>query len=294
MIGYYLLRVLIFSFSGLPFSILYLCSDGIAWILQYVLRYRQNVILTNLGNSFPELDPAATQRILKKYYRNLSDIILEGIKGMSTDEATLIERYRFVNPELITNYFTQGKSVVGLVAHYNNWEWGALATKAQIKGPVIGVSKSIHNQYIDRYIKSRRARFGAEIIDMPQTPRAIIKHKEQASMFVLIADQSPSNGRNAHWINFLNQETACLPGPDKIARRTNYPVVYFDVKRIRRGYYEIEAILLSDQASKLEETDLTKLYFRQLEKIIKRAPENWLWSHKRWKKRRISSLSSKE
>lgn len=294
MIGYYLLRILIFGFSWLPFTILYFCSDGLAWVLQHVLHYRRKVILTNLSRSFPELDPAATQRILKKFYRNLSDIILEGIKGMSSNEKTLVERYHFVNPQLITNYFEQGRSVLGLVAHYNNWEWGALATKAQIKGPVIGVSKSIHNKYIDQYIKSRRARFGADIIDMPQTPRAIIQHKERPSMFVLIADQSPSNGRNAHWIDFLNQDTACLPGPDKIARRTNYPVIYFDVRRLRRGYYEIEAILLTDHAAKYEETAITKLYFRQLEKIIRRAPENWLWSHKRWKKRRISSLSSKE
>lgn len=294
MVGYFFLRMAIVLVGLLPFSWLYKISDGLAWFLGSVLRYRRQVILTNLSKSFPELDPDETQRILHKIYVNLSDVALEGLKGMSLNQANLVERYQFVNPELLSRYFKKGQSVIGLVAHYNNWEWGALATDVQIKGQVVGVSKSIHNKWIDRYIRNRRARFGAIIIDMPQTARTIIKYRDQPSLFVLIADQSPSNGRNAHWINFLNQDTACLVGPDKIARRTNYPVVYFDVQRVKRGFYEITARLLEDQPANTPEAAITKSYFQQLEQVIRQSPENWLWSHKRWKKQRLPRSLSKE
>jgi KDO2-lipid IV(A) lauroyltransferase len=294
MVAYLLLRFAVRLIGSLPFSWLYHLSDGLAWTLNRVVRYRRQVILENLRRSFPDLNPDEIQRILKKTYVNLSDIALESLKGLSLNQAALIERYRFTNPDLITQYFLNGLSVIGLVAHYNNWEWGALATGAQIKGPVIGVSKSIHNQRIHHFIKSRRARFGALIIDMTQTVKTLAKLRKQPSLIVLIADQSPSNARNAHWIKFLNQDTACLTGPDKIARRTNYPVVYFDVQRVQRGFYEVTAHILEEHPTNRPEAFITKSYFQQLENIIRRQPANWLWSHKRWKKRRINDPLSKE
>jgi Kdo2-lipid IVA lauroyltransferase/acyltransferase len=287
MIVYLLFRLAVFVIKIIPFPLLYICSDGIAFLLNYILRYRRNVILKNLRYAFPQKPPLAIKEILKKTYKNLSDISLEGIKGMSCSQDELIKRYKFLNPDVVHDIFKNNRSAIGLVAHYNNWEWGAFATSPQIKGQVVGVSKSIHNQYIDRFIKNNRARFGSKIIHMNETARALLGNQSTPTLFVLIADQSPSNSRTAHWLTFLNQETACLTGPDKIARRTNYPVIYFDVQRVKRGYYEITATLLHANPSRLRQGEVTDLYMKKLEKTIVVKPENWLWSHRRWKKKRI-------
>ncbi|MFT7606061.1 MAG: KDO2-lipid IV(A) lauroyltransferase, partial [Saprospiraceae bacterium] len=225
MIVYLLFRFAILVIKIIPFFLLYICSDGIAFILHRVIGYRKKVILTNLRNAFPDQSPSAIQSILKKTYKNLSDISLEGIKGMSCSQEELIKRYKFLNPEVVYDIFEKGKSAIGLVAHYNNWEWGAFATAPQIKGEVVGVSKSVRNPYMDRFIKKNRARFDARIILMNETARALIENRGTPTLFVLIADQSPSNARTAHWLTFLHQDTACLIGPDKIARRTNYPAI---------------------------------------------------------------------
>ena len=290
MIVYLLFRLAVFTIGLLPFTLIYLCSDGLAFVLYRLIAYRKSEILTNLRNAFPEKTEQELQSILKKTYKNLSDITLEGIKGMSCSLEEMIKKYHFLNPEIAQDIFKSGGSAIGLVAHYNNWEWGAFATAAQIKGQVVGVSKSIHNLYIDRYFKNNRARFGSQIIHMNETARALIENRGTPTLYVLIADQSPSNAKNAHWIKFLNQDTACLTGPDKIARRTNYPVIYFDVQRIKRGYYEITATLLHPNPSALSAGQITDLYMKKLEQVVIEKPENWLWSHRRWKKRKIRNL----
>ncbi len=287
MLIYLIFRMATFILGMLPFRLLYLCSDALAFLLHRVIRYRKAVIQKNLSKAFPSKSESELKIIIKKIYKNLSDISLEGVKGMFANQETLIKRYKFLNPEIVESIFKNGNSAIGLVAHYNNWEWGAFVTEAQIKGQVVGVSKSIKNKYIDAFLKKNRARFGSKIIHMEKTARALILNKKTPTLYVLIADQSPSNSRTAHWLTFLNQETACLVGPDKIARRTNYPVIYFDVQRVQRGFYEITATVLHANPRELKAGEITQLYMSKLEKVIQEKPENWLWSHRRWKKKRL-------
>lgn len=286
MLVYFLFRIAIIIVRWIPFSILYLLSDILAFLLYRIFAYRKKVIRKNLTNAFPDRSPVQLKSILKKTYTNLSDVLLEGIKGFSAKEKDLIARYHFSNPDLVTSFFEKGQSAIGLVAHYNNWEWGAYATAQQIKGPVIGVSKVVKNPYIDRFIKKNRARFGSKIIHTQETLRSLVQHKDTPGLYVLIADQSPASAKHAHWLRFLNQDTACHSGPDKIAQRTDYPAIYFDVQRRKRGFYTIEAILLHPKPAQLAPEQLTQRYMQQLEKIIRQQPENWLWSHRRWKKKR--------
>lgn len=286
MLGYVIFRIAIFLIGIVPFPLLYLCSDVLAFLLHKIIRYRRKVILKNLKNAFPDQSEEQGLLLLKDIYQNLSDIMLEGIKGMHCTQAVLEQRYKFLNPELVEAIFKKGNSAIGLVAHYANWEWGAFATAPQIKGQVIGVSKAIHNPYIDRYLKKNRARFGAKIIHMKETGRALIQNQSTPSLYVLIADQSPPSVRTAHWLNFLHQDTACISGPDRIARKTNYPVVYFEVQRVRRGYYEITASLLNEQPKQAAPEAITALYMAKLESVIRKNPVDWLWSHRRWKRKR--------
>lgn len=283
MFSYLLLRFVAFLFSLLPFRILYLLSDGIAFILYKVVRYRYAVIFTNLKKSFPEKSDQEIELIIKKSYTNLSDVTVEGIKGMTLNQSELARRYHFINPEIVDRIFEKKLSAIGLVSHYNNWEWGAYATQSQLKLHVAGVFKPLKNKYINRYLHKVRSRFGAQIISMQQTGRALVSNRNIPTLFVLIADQNPSNLQHVHWLRFLNQDTACFDGPEKIARRTNYPVLHFAIERVKRGFYEIEIGLLCENPESTAPGEITRLYMQQLEERIRKNPENWLWSHRRWK-----------
>ncbi len=290
MISYYLLRFVVFLFSMIPFSVLYRISNGVAFFLYKIIHYRYNVILTNLKNAFPEKPVDEIELILKKTYLNLSDIMIESIKGMTLDLPELVRRYHFKNPEIADRVFEKGTSAIGLVSHYNNWEWGAYATSPQLKLEVIGVFKPLSNKYINRYLRKIRSRFNAQIVAMNQTGRAIIENRGTPTLFVLIADQNPSNLKHVHWINFLNQDTACFDGPEKIARKTDYPVLHFAIERVKRGFYDIEVSMLCENPANITEGEITRLYMNTLEKQIHEKPENWLWSHRRWKHKRKKKM----
>ena len=283
-LSYLLLRIIVFIFSVLPFPVLYKLSDLIAFSLHYLLRYRYKVIRQNLEHAFPNKSPENLEQIIKKFYKNLSDILLESLKGLSLTESELKKRYRYANPEIFDTFYSQHKHVILLGGHFANWEWGVLSFPLWVKAQVIGIFKPLNNRHINDFLNRRRQKWGLHLISMAATGRNVQQPKARPSMYVLIADQSPSTMQNAHWVQFLNRDTPFINGPDKLARRTGYPVYIFDIQRIERGYYEVNFRCLTLHPEKLPEGAITKLFAEGLVQMIQFKPEDWLWSHRRWKK----------
>jgi len=286
MFSYLILRFTVVLFSLIPFKILYFFSDGIAFFMYKVLRYRYTVIYTNLKNAFPEKTDSEIELIIKKSYLNLSDLMVESIKGMSLSLSEIVRRYHVNNPEIINQVFEKNQSAIGLTSHYNNWEWGAYATSSQIKMHVTAVFKPFNNKYVNRYLYRVRSRFDAQVVSMSQTGRALIENRNKPTLFILIADQNPSSVSHYHRVNFLNQDTICFDGPERIAKKTNYPVLYFGIERVKRGFYEIEGSVLFENPQTTAPGEITQVYMHALEKQIHNEPQNWLWSHRRWKRKK--------
>jgi KDO2-lipid IV(A) lauroyltransferase len=77
-----------------------------------------------------------------------------------------------------------------------------------------------------------------------------------------------------------------LTGTERIVHKMGHAVLYLDIHRVRRGYYEAELKLVTREPQKMKDFELTDIYFEMLEKSIRRSPEFWLWSHNRWKRTR--------
>ena len=121
------------------------------------------------------------------------------------------------------------------------------------------------------------------LVPIKQTRTAFAEKQNEASCYILLADQSPSNIEKAIWVNFLGIETACLHGPEEYAKKHNLPVLYVDIQRVKRGFYEVTYIPLIKESNKSKKGEITAIYMGTLEKIINQNPEFWLWSHRRWK-----------
>jgi len=288
---YIIFLLSIYFIAIIPFWLLYRFSDVLSFLFYYVFLYRKKVILENLRKSFPEKSEKEIREITRKTYRNLSDLVVESIKTFSMSTKQVTKRFKIINPEIIDKYYLKGQSVIGVTAHYGNWEWGAMAGSLQIKHRAIAIYKPLTNKYIDNFIKRTRAENGTLLKSIYKTTETFESLKNQTCIFLLVADQSPSSTKKAIWVDFLNQDTACLHGPEKHARANNYPVIYLHIKRVRRGYYELKAEILIENPSELEEGEVTRRYMNKLEQILKEKPEDWLWSHKRWKRKRTVNAS---
>jgi Kdo2-lipid IVA lauroyltransferase/acyltransferase len=274
---------LFFSLLGLiPFRALYSISDVTAFLLRK-LGYRKAVIISNLKSSFPDMDSETSARIISRFYKNLSDILIEGIKAFRMSRRQILKRYIIKNADLITPYLEAGKGVIVVTGHYCNWEWGALAPPLQIPFEFVAFYKPMKNPRLDRYVRKNRSRFGTYLSPIRETTKSFEDRKGKPVVYLMAADQSPSNREMAIWADFLNRDTAFLHGPEKHARNNNYPVVFAAIHRVKRGYYELELSVLSEDTNDLPYGEITRRYAAAMESIIHEDPANWLWSHKRWK-----------
>ena len=239
--------------------------------------------MDNLANAFPEKSLVEREQIEKKYYRLLSDMILESVKMLSISPENLHKHFRFNNISELTQYLKKGRSVIAVTGHYGNWEWGTLITPLTIPEPVLVVYKPLANKNFNEFINKMRSRFGSVMVAMKLTLRKVTEFRKQSYALVLVGDQTPSGEEIQYFTTFLNQSTAVFLGIEKIAKSTDNPVVYFTIIPYKRGYYECNIITLTENPRNTKEYEITEMHTRELENVIHERPEFWLWSHRRWK-----------
>ncbi|MCH8316947.1 MAG: lysophospholipid acyltransferase family protein [Bacteroidetes bacterium] len=286
---YFLFLFFIKLLQVVPFGLLYFFSNGLYFLVYYIAGYRKKVVNQNLLNSFPDMPANKRKQLAKEFYKNLCDILLETIKGFTMSQKEIEKRYRFINPELMDDYFSKGTNVISVGAHYANWEWGIMAAATQLKHKIVSFYTPLTNTYIEKRMLENRKRFGTELVSISDVRKSFTSKMDRAATYFFGADQSPSNVKGAHWMTFLNQDTACMKGAEFFSRLYGLPVVYFDVQRVKRGYYTVELMLLEENASGTSSGEITEKYMHTLEEIIKRKPEDYLWAHRRWKHKRSSN-----
>ena len=275
----------IYLISLLPHWILYGISDFAYLLLYHVFAYRRKVVNENLRNSFPEKSPAEIKKIERKFFRHLTDVMIETIKEFSISKKAIKKRFKFTNPELFQEHYDNKKSVMMTMGHYNNWEYG-VSTPLWVPQECWAVYGKIENPIMDKYLVRTRERFGFTLYPMEQTYDIMLKHQQGDKLYMFMADQSPHHAKIKYWIPFLNQETPVHIGAEKLSKMLDLAVVFIDIQRVKRGYYEITAQTLFENPKETDEHEITDKYFKVLEEVIRKNPENWLWSHKRWKYKR--------
>ena len=277
--------LVLYPLSLLPLPILY----GLAYIFylvtRYLLKYRKAVVFSNLRNSFPEKSEEEIKQIASDYYRHLAHIAAEMIKMLTLSRKQLKKRYKCKNPELANRYFDEGKSVILMSSHYNNWEWMILELESMFKHHGIGVGKPNSNKVFETLINRARTRYGTQVV-FADTVRQVFAENIQnhrPCAYMMLSDQSPANPEKAFKTMFLNQPSAVIYGSEYFAKKYDIPVLYYHVIKEKRGYYSVELELITDKPQEEEYGFVCKRYTALLEATIRQAPAFWLWSHRRWK-----------
>jgi len=267
----------------LPFSVLYLISNILYILLYKVASYRLKVVRENLKNSFPKKTDDERLVIEKKYYRYLCDLIIESLKAIQISKKSILKRLKYENIEVFEKLYKDGKSAIVVMGHYANWELMCKGTPLLAENEILGAYKPLTNKQFDKMMFESRSEFGTNMIPMEKIPRAMAESK-RPFLLVLIADQSPSHKESSIWVKFLNQETAVLPGAEKLAKKYNLPVIFSSITCYKRGYYSCLLEYITEDP-KLT-SNITERHTLKLESNIKAKPEFWVWSHRRWKMKR--------
>lgn len=279
--------------SILPFRLLYLFSDFVYIIIYKVFRYRKDIVRSNLAKAFPNLSDKERLVIEKKSYHHLCDIFLEMIKTMTISRKEIERRYIFTNLQTYLDLEKKGKSIALLCAHYASYEW-AVSMNFHITFEGFGIYKQISNKYFDRLVKRIRSKFKAHLITTRQTRSTIEENKSKGILGVygFASDQTPSGKNALYWNSFLGIETPIHYGAESLAKRYDMNVVFLRGKKVKRGYYEATFEVLSEDVKSIPNYQLSEIFMRKVEEQIIEAPEFYLWTHKRWKKRREAEVQN--
>lgn len=288
-VAYYLVYIWFWLNSLLPFWLLYRVSDFFYFFLYHVAGYRKKVVRENLKNSFPEKTQTELREIERRYYHYLADYMMESMKMMRLTKEEMLKRMKFHGIDLYLRLMEEHGGIVVAMPHYANFEW-TLGMKILMKPEDVAVQvyKPLRNKYMDKMFQNIRSRFGGYNVAKHSAVRETVRLKRDGKKMVLalIADQAPSWSDVAYWTTFLNQDTDFMNGSERFAKLLNFPMMYCDIKKTKRGYCEATFELMSDKPKETADGQLTEMFVRRVEQTILRDPAYWLWSHKRWKHKR--------
>jgi KDO2-lipid IV(A) lauroyltransferase len=275
-----------------PF-VLYRVSDLMFVLFYHVVGYRKKVVRDNIEKSFPEKSQLEVKQIMRGFYRHFCDLIVESLMIFRISSYKAMSRMKFRNPELLDKHFAEGRHVIIAGGHYNNWELFAVAVDQSLKHDVYALYKPLNNLFFDEKMRTSRGKFGLRMYSIKKVKELFDNLQSQSPAAVVFAtDQSPSNPQRAYWTRFLGRDTAVLFGAEKFANDYDCPVYFCTLHKIKRGYYEGEFKLVTDNPQGLAYGQLTEMHCALLEADIREKPEYWLWSHRRWKHKRPEELTA--
>ncbi|AWV96975.1 lysophospholipid acyltransferase family protein [Arcticibacterium luteifluviistationis] len=281
---YYCTLPFIFLVSVLPFWLLYLISDLILYPALYLLvGYRKKIVRANLLNAFPEKDLEEIIEIEKRFYHYLCDLFLETFKSITISEKELKKRLVYdVDEQMIDKWYAENKSFVLTLGHYGNYEWMAQTLGRQFPHIGTGPYHKLSNPYFDNLFLKIRSRFGTRMYLTKDTYRRIAAGFDRPFNIALGNDQS-APPLKSYWTTFLNQDTSFFFGTEMIAVKYDMPVIFVYISRIKRGFYKVTFKLITDTPKEEEKYSILEKHANLLEEQIRKEPEFWLWSHRRWK-----------
>ena len=280
----------VYPLSLVPLWILYGLSDLVFLLFMSIIPYRKKVVQNNIEKSFPDLSPRDQAVLVRGFYRHFSDLLIESIKNLSISKEELLRRMKVLNPEVLQELEKKGKSVLFVSGHFNNWEWFITSQALLVPFESFGIGMPLSNGFWDKKLTERRQRFGLKVVNAKNYKEMF--QQEKAVSVLVLTDQAPADARKSYWMEFLQQPTPILFGVEQMANEFDLTVVYFTMKKIKRGQYSIEFNILTEDPKSLPYGVLTEKHVKLLEESIIDQPCNWLWSHKRWKRELPADLNA--
>lgn len=279
----FLIKIL-YLISKLPLKILYIFSDIIFFLNYYFVGYRKNIITQNLKNSFPEKSNAEIAEIRKKFYLNFSDYLVETVKSFSISENETRVRMQHINQHLFAEAKAEGKNIILLAGHVFNWEWINALAKVIPQKHCHPVYRKVNSNFWENQMKKVRNKFGNEALEANEVIMNIFRNKNNGdSAYMFVADQTPHSSHVNYGLEFLNQRTPTFIGYDKLATRMDLAFIYCEMKKVKRGFYQVNYYRIYPDQEKFTENEVVKKFHKLLENTIRKRPENYLWSHRKWK-----------
>ena len=286
-IGFHIAKFWMKFLSIHPYWLLYLKSDVYCFLLYYVFRYRRKVVRQNLLRSFPDKSAKEIKTIERHFYRNLCDLFVEAPKMMCMGPEGYRKRITLVNTEVIAEMEAKQKNIFFAIPHSGNWEWFGKMVPELSSNKGMAIYKMVQNPVFEQLMLYMRTKdCDLEMVESNSVLRRLAQLRDTRTSVLMMADQTSHGLATDYWTEFLHQDTCWFTGIERIAKKLDYAIVFVSMVRQGRGRYEVSFDLITDDAPALANGEVMERYVRRVERFIEDNPDNWLWSHRRWKHER--------
>ena len=286
-IGFHIVKCWVLFLSKHPYWLLYLKSDVYYLLVYHVFRYRRKVVRQNLLRSFPDKSTKEIKTIERHFYRNLCDLFVEAPKMLRMGPNGYRKRLTFVNTELIGQLEEKHKNIFFAIPHSGNWEWFGKMIPELSRNKVLAVYKMVQNPVFEQLMLYMRTKdCDLEMVESNTVLRRLAQLRDTRTAVLMMADQTSHGLATDYWTEFLHQDTCWFTGIERIAKKLDYAIIFVSMVRKGRGCYEVAFDLVADDPMALANGEVMERYVRRVERFIEDNPDNWLWSHRRWKHER--------
>lgn len=279
---YFIIYSLLYLFSLLPLFILYRISDFAALVMYRLVKYRRDIVRSNISHAFPEKNINEIISIEKKFYRNFTDSFIETIKLLSISDKAF-SKMASMDVTEANRIAAKGKSIQFEGGHQFNWELANWLIARDMKIPFVGVYYALRNKALDKIFFDLRSRKGTQLVSTKDFKTRMHGLLNTQYSIGLAADQNPVDAGRAYWMMFFGRPVPFIHGPERSAVQRNNAVIFVKQFKIARGKYRFDMKVITENGADCKDSELTKAYRDLLEETIREQPDNYLWSHRRWK-----------
>ena len=285
-----------------PLKMHYFWGRCLSWFVSGPMHYRRDVVMINLARSFPEKKYSELRKIADDFYKHFGDLFAETFWFAGSHDTKRLRDSHICEMEhadVLNRLYNDCPGVIVLTSHLGNWELtGGILNYVYAPDKVdfgekntTVVYKELSNSFWDKVFGDNRcapiAKENKETcyVESRKILRFVIAHRNEKRLYIFPTDQCPYKYASAHTVdNFMHQPTLTMTGGAALAHKFGFAVVYMAFKKKEDFGYKMSCREICPDASKFTPEDIMNKFYSYLEEDVNAQPENYLWTHKRWKK----------
>lgn len=280
------LRGLVRALGAVPWDRAGRIGAGVGAMGYRPLGVRRRVVERQIAAAFPELRPEQVTELASRSYRHLGRSAIETALLPGLGQAGVLRLVSEVeNWDLVERAHAAGRGIVIVAGHLGNWELAAAYIAAR-GVPLDVIVRRMGNPLFDRYLNQTREQLGVNVVYDAQAVRHTPRALREGRAVGFVADQGV-RGLASTFVPFFGRPAKTPRGAAVFALRFGAPVIFVAALRKHDGSYLVgfEEIPVVDSGERERDVDAVVLRFTQvLEKWVRRAPEQYFWQHRRWRR----------
>jgi Kdo2-lipid IVA lauroyltransferase/acyltransferase len=283
---YLVVRILICFIQGMQMRTAQQLSRSAAWLLAHVLGVRRGVVDDNLHHAFPDLTPVERDSLTQRMWEHLFLLVYEVTQASRKIHQTNWRQFaRLHDMDRAVRLLLAGRPTVIVTAHFGNFEIGGFMLGI-LGFPTYTVARTLDNRYLDRFINRFRGATGQFIIPKNGGYDQILDVLARGGIMSFLADQYA--GPKGCWVDFFGRPASAHKAIALLSLEHDAPIMVCSAKRRERPMeFDVTLTAVADPRDTGNDVgtmrELTQWYISRLEEMVRQAPDQYWWLHRRWK-----------